>query len=177
MKLPWSITFEVSGERFFPSRLSIPFTRQHDPGGVGKFGRYRGMPVPYGAATYQVPDSVPRLSVFQHLVSVFEAELDRLVEAGATDWHISVARYYWGQCNEEYSLEELGLIARLKCGFIYSAYEVPDEEDRENWAMLKSINPRLRTRPNQSLEPTPKSVMHPAAQAARQPWAWLTIKR
>ena len=31
--------------------------------------------------------------------------------------------------------------------------------------------------PNQSLEPTPKSVMHPAAQAARQPWAWLSIKR
>ena len=31
--------------------------------------------------------------------------------------------------------------------------------------------------PNQSLEPTPKSVMHPAAQAARQSWAWLSIKR
>ena len=31
--------------------------------------------------------------------------------------------------------------------------------------------------PNQSLEPTPKSVTDRAAHAPRQPWSWLTIKR
>ncbi len=34
------------------------------------------------------------------------------------------------QCNEEYSLEELQSISRLGYGFIYSAYQVCEDEEK-----------------------------------------------
>ncbi|HXT12888.1 MAG TPA: hypothetical protein VN873_15100 [Candidatus Angelobacter sp.] len=53
---------------------------------------------------------------------MIEPLLPAIRAAGATERHISIGRFYFAQCNEEYSLEELQMIARLGCGFTYSAY-------------------------------------------------------
>ncbi len=119
------------GEEFRPSRVPFRFSEQHDPGIIGTLGRYRGQPVPYGSASYRVPPSVPNAERIRHIVHIIEPLLPAIREAGATDWHISIGRFYYAQCNEEYSLEELQLIARLGCGFIYSAYSVSEAEEKE----------------------------------------------
>ena len=128
MKPSCSISFEVYGENFTPSRFAIPFSKSHDVGAIAGFGKYKDQPFPYGSASYLVPDLIPKSSAFEHLVSVFESKLDELVALGATEWHVSIGRYYSSQCNEEYSLEELGFLLRLRCGFTYSAYEITNEE-------------------------------------------------
>ena len=129
--MPWCVSFEIWGEEFSPSRVPFGFTEQHDPGVIGTRGRYRGQPVPYGSASYVVPPSVPNGERIKHIVRAMEPILPLIRQAGASKWHISIGRFYHGQCNEEYSLEELHLIARLGCGFIYSAYNVTEAEERE----------------------------------------------
>jgi len=129
MKSPWLISLEIYGAKFTPSRIAIPFSRCHDQGVIGQRGRYRDQPLPYGSASYVVPDSVPRNEAFEHLVSVFESKLEELESLGATEWHVSIGRYYYVQCNEDYSMEELSLLLRLRCGFTYSAYTISEEEE------------------------------------------------
>lgn len=87
--------------------------------------------MPYGSASYVVPPAIPNTDRIKHIVHAIEPILADIRGAGATDWHISIGRYYYAQCNEEYSLEELQLIARLGCGFIYSAYSVSEDEEKE----------------------------------------------
>jgi hypothetical protein len=118
-------------KRFTPSKVPFQFTEQHDSGVIGTRGRYRGQPVPYGSASFVVPRSVPNDKRIAHIVQTIEPLLDNIRAAGATKWHISIGRFYYAQCNEEYSLEELQLISRLGCGFIYSAYNVTEEEEKE----------------------------------------------
>jgi len=129
--MPWHISIHIQGPEFRPSQVPFRFTEQHDPGVIGKVGRYRGQAVPYGSASYVVPSSVSSADSIKYLVNKIEPVLDSIRAAGATDWHISIGRYYHAQCNEEYSPEELRLIARLECGFIYSAYEVSEAKERE----------------------------------------------
>lgn len=129
--MPWRLSFEIWGENFHPSRVPFEFTKEHDPGVIGTRGRYRDLPIPYGSATYEVPRSVPEPERILHISETFHPLLASLKESGATRWHISIGRYYWGQCNEDYSLEELQAVTRLECGFIYSAYEVSQEEELE----------------------------------------------
>jgi hypothetical protein len=131
IRMPWHISIQIQGPEFRPSQVHFRFTEQQDPGVIGKFGRYRGQPVPYGSADFVVPSSVSRAQGITYLVHTIEPVLDAIRAAGATDWHISIDRYYHAQCNEEYSLEELKLIARLGCGFIYSAHEVSEAKERE----------------------------------------------
>jgi len=78
--------------------------------------------VPYGSARYLAPPSVPNAQRIRHIVQMIEPLLPAIRAAGATERHISIGRFYFAQCNEEYSLEELQMIARLGCGFTYSAY-------------------------------------------------------
>lgn len=139
--MPWRVSFEMWGEEFRPSRVSFQFTEQHDPGVVGTVGRYRGQPIPYGSASYVVPSSTPNTDRLRHVVHTIEPVLADIRAAGATDYHISIARSYYAQCNEEYSLEELQLIARLGCGFIYSAYSVTEAEERELEQTYETFKP------------------------------------
>jgi hypothetical protein len=129
--MPWSISFRIQGDEFRPSQVPFAFTEQHDPGVIGRYGRYRDRPIPYGSASYDVPPSIPRKDYIKHLVQTIEPVLPAIHEAGATDWYVCIGRFYHGQCNEEYSLEELQLIARLGCGFTYSAYEITEEKEQK----------------------------------------------
>lgn len=130
-QMPWCVSFHIYGEAFRPSRVPFQFTKQHDPGIIGIIGRYRGQPVPYGCASYEVPSSVPNIDRIKHVVETFEPLLGEIRAAGATDWHIDICRYYNAQCNEGYTLEEMQLISRLQCGFTYSAYSVSKREERK----------------------------------------------
>jgi len=130
MKTRWQISLEIQGESFRPSLLNIPFSRHHDTGAIGKFGKFRGHPTPYGSASYIVPPGLITPHLFKHLADVFEHRLDDLKNAGASSWHVSIARYYWAQCNEDYPALDLAMLKKLDCGFTYSAYSITEEEER-----------------------------------------------
>ncbi|MDQ8205794.1 hypothetical protein [Pelagicoccus sp. SDUM812003] len=131
MSRRWHISFFISGDEFAPSKLNIPFTESNDPGDIAKTGRFKGKPRPYGSAWYVTPEHLNPSESFAHLLEVFESRLDDLRLVGATDWHISVNREYYAQCNESFSREDLEMILRLECGFDYSAFTITEEEEQK----------------------------------------------
>ena len=139
--MPWIVAFDIWGEDFHPSKVPFAFTRQQDPGAIGTRGRYKGQPEPYGSASYEVSPSVPNASRIRHIVETIEPLMSAIRAAGASRWYINIGRFYCEQCNEEYSLDELQMIARLGCGFIYSAYSVSEDEERELEQKYEKFNP------------------------------------
>jgi hypothetical protein len=51
------ISFIISGENFRPSTVSAPFSETEESGAIGTRGRYRGVSVPAGSATFDVPEA------------------------------------------------------------------------------------------------------------------------
>jgi len=139
--MPWRISIEIWGEDFRPSRVPFTFTEQHDPNVVGAVSRYTGKPIDYGSASYEAPPEIRTGDRIRHIVETIEPLLPAIRAAGATEWHISIDRFYYAQCNEEYSLEQLQMIARLGCGFTYSAYSVSEDEERELQQKYEKFNP------------------------------------
>lgn len=126
--MSWSVAFHAWGEHFMPGRVAYTFTEAHDRGAIGIIGHDRGQPRPYGSATIEVPEDIPRGACIKYLVEQALPLLPSLVEAGATEWHVSIGRFYTAQCNEELTAQELALLVKLDCPLCYSAYDVREEE-------------------------------------------------
>lgn len=127
--MSWLVSFDIFGDGFVPSAVPFQFSEQQDPGDIGTLGKFKGRPSPYGSARYEVPAQVPKGERIKHVVEKMEPLLQAIRDAGATRWHVSIGRFLTGQCNEEYSHEELLLIVRLDCGLIYSAYPVSEADE------------------------------------------------
>jgi hypothetical protein len=57
--MPWHITFHAKGEFFRPSEIDYIFSSAIDTGMIGKTGRYREKPLPYGSIVIEVPREIP----------------------------------------------------------------------------------------------------------------------
>ena len=82
------ISFVASGESFRPSTVDAPFSECEDPGDIGKLGRYRGVPLPSGSATFSVPESEEQGIRFLH--RTVSPLMPVLRAAGATDFFIHI---------------------------------------------------------------------------------------
>jgi hypothetical protein len=60
MILRTQVTFSAAGDGFTPSKITAPFTNAHDPGEIGRAGRYRGIPDPNGYASFDAPEDEPK---------------------------------------------------------------------------------------------------------------------
>lgn len=129
--MAWDFSFSVSGENFRPSLVPFAFTEQEDIGAIARRGPFKGTPLTRGYASYQVPPHVPHQQRLKHLADLFEPMLSSLREAGATEWEVSIGRYYYAQCNETFSPDELKQLVRLNCPLCYSAYPVSEVEETE----------------------------------------------
>jgi hypothetical protein len=107
------MTFVAYGERFTPSKVPAQFSEAHDPGVVGKVGRYRGVPVPYGSAEFDVPDEVPEKIAYVHKRAV--PFLAAMRESGAAEFSLHITYHYDAQCALGFSTEELKMIIELDC--------------------------------------------------------------
>ncbi len=129
------VTFSAQGDRFTPSKVAAPFTSAHDPGVVGKRGRYRGLPVPYGAADFDVPTEEKEKIAYLHRTVL--PHLAAMRASGAEVFRLHITYHYESQCAVGFSKEEIRLLSELDC-------EVP-------------IDCWPKTEPNQSLQPTAPS--------------------
>jgi hypothetical protein len=109
------VTFSATGERFTPSKVPAQFSEAHDPGVIGKIGRYRGVPIPYGSADINVPEEVPEKIAFVHGRAL--PFLHAMREAGAEHFSLHITYHYADQCALGFSKEELQMIVELDCDF------------------------------------------------------------
>jgi hypothetical protein len=107
------MTFVACGERFTPSKVGAHFSKAHDPGVVGTVGRYRGVPIPYGSADFDVPEAVPEKIAYVH-ERAFPI-MASMREAGAEEFWLHITYHYDAQCALGFSKEELKMILELDC--------------------------------------------------------------
>eukprot|EP01035_Chromulina_nebulosa_P065399 gene65399-89457_t len=109
------VTFMATGEHFRPSKVPAQFSAAHDPGVIGKLGRYRGLPVPYGSADFDAPEEEPeKITWIYHRVFPF---LRAMREAGAESFTLHITYTYDAQCALGFSREELKMVLDLDCEF------------------------------------------------------------
>lgn len=112
MILRTQITFSAAGDHFTPSKVNAPFSDAHDPGEVGRFGRYRGIPDPLGHASFDAPEEEPEKIEYIHRIVI--PLLPELRKAGAEDFWLRIT-YHSDSGSIGFSREEIKMIAELQC--------------------------------------------------------------
>ncbi len=120
------ISFVASGKTFRPSTIDVPFSEREDPGDIGKLGRYRGVPVPIGSASFNVPESEEEGIRYLHglvfpLIPVLRA-------SGATDFFIHITYQYDHQCALGYDAEEMRMLADFGCEVMIDCWRHDDDD-------------------------------------------------
>ncbi|MBI5770443.1 MAG: hypothetical protein HZA93_21885 [Verrucomicrobia bacterium] len=117
------VSFSVCGERFTPSKVPAQFSNSHDPGVIGKIGRYRGVPVPYGSAGFDAPEEEPaKIAWIYERVAKFR---DAMRNAGGEYFTLSITYTYDSQCALSFSKKELKMILALDCDFHVDCQAAP----------------------------------------------------
>lgn len=112
------ISCVILGKEFSPKKLKkqnlgIELTNENEPGDIGKIGRYKNSPIPYGACTLRPICNDDECSVIEWMADFIHHNMSLLLELDVEDFSLSIL---WTgiQGNMEFSPIELEKLARLK---------------------------------------------------------------
>lgn len=116
------------GEAFSPSavekRTGIVFDTKNERDEIGRSGRYRNQPTPYGSATIKFEDDLSSCDpLSSQSLNVLAENIPVFRDAGATTIVIHCDVAYRHQCNLEMSPGFLAAIASLGVPFTLSCYQ------------------------------------------------------
>jgi hypothetical protein len=121
------------GEQFSPRRAEeatgLTLVHTKEPGEIGERGRYKGLPLPYGAAFVKVPPDVEPPRRLSWLLECAERHLAVLQKLGATLCKLHIDVRYWDQCNLEFAPHELVRIAALGVLFTITCWDRSGSEE------------------------------------------------
>jgi hypothetical protein len=125
-----AFTFQARGDGFHPSAVGVAFAESFEPGTQATFGSSRGAVVPFGAALYTVPPLARhgRESDFHAVFAHLQSLLPTFREAGATEFILHLRRDFPSECNEEFTREELRMLASIDCHLFYEARRAGESE-------------------------------------------------
>lgn len=123
-----TLAFRTMGPAFSPSHAeaeaNAAFSSKNEPGELGRAGRYRGQPLPYGSAEFVDVDAIATMS---GLPSPFLDTLARLAPAcrtaGATSLVVHADIAYDGQCNFELNDQCAARLAALGVAMTFTCFE------------------------------------------------------
>lgn len=103
------------------AKLHLALVAASEPGEIGGSGRYKGQPMPFGAA--QICFEPSPTGALEDGVALLEKHIDGLRAMGADEIQLYLSIEYDGQCNMEFAPEMLGRIAKLRVPVLLTAYE------------------------------------------------------
>ena len=119
------------GEQFSPKKAEavtgLALSRKNEPGDIGDTGRYRGQPIPYGAASLETPETIGVSRRLTWLLECVAPHVETLRRLGAELVRLHVEVRYQGQCNLEFSPGEVAGIAALRVAFTISCWDCTEE--------------------------------------------------
>ena len=119
-------TFLIRGDKFSPRKVLLPpgycFERSNEPGEIGVSGRFKNIPIPFGAA--QLSFSGKENNWFEEQLGLFETILSSLRAAGGDDIRLLITIEYEGQCNWEISAAGVAQLAKLNVPLLLTCYEL-----------------------------------------------------
>lgn len=122
------LIFRAMGTAFSPSaaekQTGLLFSKKNEPGDIGKWGRYKEQPIPYGSA--ELCDPTEDSDLFA-LSPVFFRTLELLVPACRAALATSIVLHadlaFEDQCNIEMSEDFIQALAGLRIPFTMTCYE------------------------------------------------------
>ncbi len=104
----------LCGDTFSPAKAEhltgLRFSQKHEPGQIATWGRFKGKPYPFGAATLVSPKGLSASQALAWLLDAVEPHVETLKQLGADDNAFHITYAYESQCNLEF---EPNLLARL----------------------------------------------------------------
>ena len=125
--LKTSIVFRATGRGFSPTsvegRTRIVFSKKNEQGDLGRLGRYRGLPTPYGSAELASEAEADLLSPNNDFFRAVEVLAPACEAAGATEMHLHLDVAFREQCNLEIGPAFISAVARLGMTLTMSCYQ------------------------------------------------------
>lgn len=116
----------IVGPAFSPSNVIwLKHTELRDinePGDIGTKGRYKGLPLPYGSCTIIITEKPGDWNLLDNLLIVLEAHIDKIRQQGGTEIILYCNVFHDGQCNFEFTGEELEKISKMNISLAISCY-------------------------------------------------------
>jgi hypothetical protein len=103
------------------SQTDLNFENKNEVGEIGKFGKYKGRPVPYGSAEFSTFDADKLAIILDENIKKL-----RLYHAETIVLHLDV--YHDGQCNIELSRDFIKKISDIQIPLTISCYATDEEE-------------------------------------------------
>lgn len=123
-KVQVSVLFQ--GSKFSPSiaeiQTGIELVEKFEIGDIGKYGEFRGKPIPFGSAILETPEHVQNEDKLIWLLSILEKELSKFYALGAEETRIYIGYFCKNQCNFVQSKEETRLLSKLDIDLWISCY-------------------------------------------------------
>jgi hypothetical protein len=128
------VYISLSGERFSPAEAErvtgLVLLDKREPGHIGRYGRYRGKPVPYGAASLDAPKRIPPSEKLTWVLDLALPHIETLRALGVDQAEVWILEHFGSQINMAYRPEELEKLARLGLPLCVSGYETEQRFDR-----------------------------------------------
>ncbi len=126
------VRIDLFGENFSPLKISsidgIVLQSSKEPCHIGRFGKYRGKPTPYGSCSVCPPENISQPESILWLARFAKPHLPIFSEAGATD---IVFWILWSgiQGNMEFTPFQMQAIAELGVPFCIDYIHLDEDED------------------------------------------------
>ena len=121
------VYLRIYGESFNPKKIIEEtgniFCEYNSVGDIGKRGRFKNKPLPYGSATIEPPNKIEEYKKIMWLIEFTKKNLAIIQKYGGDDITFKVVYYYKNQCNCELSVKAMKGLIELNLPFVFSVYE------------------------------------------------------
>ena len=125
----------ISGDSFSPLLLEkysgLRLSKAHEPGEIGKFGRFKGEECPFGSGFLKPDEELlaeNRQLPERWMIDTLAQQIDTIRECGGDKIVLHFEIQYCKQCNLEFSPNLLRRIADMNIIFTISCYEDCSED-------------------------------------------------
>jgi hypothetical protein len=117
----------VQGDAFRPTeaerRTGIQFSEKNEPGEIGKLGRHKGQPIPFGSGTIESETTGDAMNgSLSKFLDILKHCVFQWRELGAEVALLNIDVFYDEQCNLEISEENIAVLSELGLSLALSCY-------------------------------------------------------
>ena len=124
----------LQGDTCSPNKIEadtgIKLSMKNEVGDMGTMGRYRGTPIPYGSATLQPSENQITQNALRWLLETVKKNLAVFKENGASSITLDLVVLHDGQCNLEFTPDELRSLGELGLPLTLSTSECLEEVEK-----------------------------------------------
>jgi hypothetical protein len=124
------------GQKFSPAsaeqRTGLTFDEKNEVGDLGRTGRHKGEPIPFGAARLEPPPEIPDEDKILWLAASLKGKMEAMEECGLEEAHFYAGYFYEEQCNCTLTASETKAIAEVGIPFWFSCYDMTEIQEPHN---------------------------------------------